>query len=532
MIELSKTATNRAKKAEVAAMKKGKILLLSVLVLAISFVGSSQVFSQAPTVQIVTGTIAQDTTWVSSTVYVLRGAVFVASGATLTIQPGTLIAGEFATNGTLVIAQGGKINAVGTAAAPIVFTSDQPYGAPDWPSDDRFRADWGGLILNGFATLNIPGGIAFGEGGTGQYGGTNDNDSSGALVYVRVEYAGTEFSPDNELNGIAFQGTGRGTRVDYVQVHMNLDDGIEMFGGTTNIRHFVLTNIADDSLDYTDGWRGKAQFGVIQQRADDADQGFEFDNNGENNDLLPRSNPTIYNVTLIGDNTSVWGTESDHGMLIREGTAGRIVNCIVLDFREDGIRVDQDATITQAQQGNLLLRSLIVWGNGNNFDSDSQAILDQGLWPDVRVINPMIRRPHDWTNPDFRPTLTSPAVTGTVPVAPVPTNDPFFTQTAFIGAMGPLETDDWTRNPVKWTTSAQGFTNFLPGTGVSVDGRVLPRSNGDPLTDPEDFVPVLPGQPGAPGVVPVLPLPIGPGGDDTGDGEGEEIGPGGPGCCN
>jgi hypothetical protein len=507
------------------------VLFLSCLVLAMSLVGGSHGFSQSSNVVIVQGSITQNTTWVASNVYVLRGAVFVRSGVTLTIRPGTLIAGEFATNGTLVIAQGGKINAAGTAAAPIVFTSDQPTGPPTWPSDDRFRADWGGLIINGFATINIPGGIAFGEGGTGRYGGSNDNDNSGTLRYVRVEYAGTEFSPDNELNGIAFQGTGRGTTVEYVQVHMNLDDGIEMFGGTTNLKYIVLTNIADDSLDYTDGWRGKVQFGVIQQRADDADQGFEFDNNGENNDLLPRSNPTIYNVTLIGDNTSVWGNESDHGMLIREGTAGKIFNCIVLDFREDGIRVDQDATITQAFQGNLVLGNTIVFGNGNNFDSDAQLILAAGLWPNIRVINPRIRAPHNWTNPDFRPRPNSPAVDGRVPVALVPQNDSFFTQTAFIGAMGPLATDDWTKNPVKWTTSEQGFTNFLPGAVRAVTGRRLPRNNGDPLTDPEDVIPgLLPGLPGSPIGAPVLPGPIGPGGG--GGGGGEEINPGNPGCCN
>jgi len=513
-------------------MNKGKVLVLSLLVLAISFAGGGQGFSQASNVVIVQGNITSNTTWASSNIYVLRGAVFVTSGATLTIQPGTLIAGEFATNGTLIVAQGATINAVGTAAAPIVFTSDQPYGPPDWPSDDRYRADWGGLIINGYAVINIPGGIAFGEGGTGQYGGTNDNDSSGALAYVRVEYAGTEFSPDNELNGIAFQAVGRGTSVRFIQVHMNLDDGVEFFGGAVDVKYLVLTNNADDSMDYTDGWRGRAQFVIIQQRADDADQGFEFDNNGENNDLLPRSNPTIYNATLIGDNTSVWGSESDHGMLIREGTAGFIANSIVLDFREDGIRVDQAATITQAQQGNLVLSSVIVWGNGNNFDSDTRGILDAGLWPNVTVVDPLIRTPHSWTAPDFRPMLTSPAVTGAVPVVPVPAGSSFFTPTAFIGAMGPLATDDWTVTPAKWTTSAQGFTNFLPGSSMGADGRVLPRSTDD------DGIPVIPGLPVDPivGPGPVLPAPVGPGGGDgpdSGGPGGPGGGPGGPGgCCN
>jgi len=527
------TAINRAKKVEVTAMNKGKLLFLSLLALAVSFAASGRVFSQSSNVVIVTGNISTNTTWSSSNIYVLRGAVFVNNGATLTIQAGTLIAGEFASNGTLIVAAGSKINAVGTAAAPIVFTSDQPYGPPDWPSDDRFRADWGGLILNGYATLNVPGGISFGEGDTGQYGGTNDNDNSGTLRYVRVEYAGTEFSPDNELNGIAFQGIGRGTTVDHIQIHMNLDDGVEFFGGTVNIKYVVLTNNADDNLDTTDGWRGKAQFIVIQQRADDADQGFEWDNNAENNDLLPRGNPTVYNATLIGDNTGVWGNESDQGMLLREGMAGQIYTSIILDFNEDGIRVDQGSTVIQAQQGNLKLGSIILWGNTPTYDADAAAIVAAGLWQNMVITNPMIRRPHDWTNPDFRPMLTSPAVTGAVPVVPVPAGDPFFTPVAFIGAMGPLATDDWTTYPVKWTTSAQGFTNFLPGASVGANGRLLPRHD-----DPSDIIPLLPVAPGE--STGPAPLPIGPG--DGGDIGGGDVGPGGPGgpgrpggpggCCN
>ena len=138
------------------------------------------------------------------------------------------------------------------------------------------------------------------RGDTGEYGGTDPEDSSGILRYVRVEFAGIEFSPDNELNGIAFQGVGSGTVVDYVQVHFNQDDGIEFFGGTVNAKHLYCTGIRDDSFDWTDGWTGKGQFWVAQQRGDDADNGFEADNNGDDNEANPRSNPTIYNVTLVG----------------------------------------------------------------------------------------------------------------------------------------------------------------------------------------------------------------------------------------
>ncbi len=206
---------------------------------------------------ILEGKITEDMTLAASREHVLRGAVFVENNATLTIEPGTLIYGEGVSNGTLIIAQGAKIMAEGTQNAPIVFTSDALDGS-------RGRGQWGGLIINGRAPSNQ--GVTFGEGDTGAFGGNNPGDSSGVLKYVRVEYAGIEFSPDNELNGIAFQGVGSGTVVDYVQVHLNQDDGIEMFGGTVNIKHALVTGARDDSFDWTDGWTGKGQFWIAQQR--------------------------------------------------------------------------------------------------------------------------------------------------------------------------------------------------------------------------------------------------------------------------
>ncbi len=171
---------------------------------------------------LVAGRFGTDMSWDSDNVYYLADAVFIgndnANNCTLTIEAGTLIKGEVSTTkpGVLVITRGSKINAVGTAAAPIVFTSAKSEGT-------RARGDWGGLVINGNAAINATGGTAEGEGETGTYGGTDDADNSGTLKYVRVEFAGTLFSADNELNGIAFQAVGSGTTVDYVQVHMNAD---------------------------------------------------------------------------------------------------------------------------------------------------------------------------------------------------------------------------------------------------------------------------------------------------------------------
>ena len=313
-------------------------------------------------VVVLEGRLNADKTLSAAYDYLLRGAVFVEGGATLTIEPGVQVYGEQATNGTLIIARGSKIMAEGTASAPIVMSSDAAIGS-------RARGQWGGLIVNGSAPTNQ--GITFGEGDTGAFGGNNPADSSGVLRYVRVEYAGIEFSPDNELNGIAFQGVGSGTVVDHVQVHMNQDDGVEMFGGTVNLKYVMVTGARDDSFDWTDGWTGKAQFLVVQQYGDDADNGFEVDNSSKDNEATPRSDATIYNATLVGDPA---GPESDNGMLIREGAAGTFANFIVTGFNKVGLDINNEATHAQADSGKLVVKNSIFFENGKGNFSDEKDL--------------------------------------------------------------------------------------------------------------------------------------------------------------
>jgi hypothetical protein len=189
----------------------------------------------------------------------------------------------------------------------------------------------------------VSGGTAEGEGSTGIYGGSDSADSSGALTYVQVKYAGQNITEDNELNGIAFQGTGSGTLVDYVQVHNNSDDGIEFFGGTTNAKHIVLTGNEDDALDWTFGWTGKAQFIAIKQGTA-SEHCIEADNNGDNNDALPRSNPTISNLTCAGDETA----GGDAGFRLREGTSASISNVVMSAHNSYCLDIDQSATFANA----------------------------------------------------------------------------------------------------------------------------------------------------------------------------------------
>ena len=389
-------------------------------------------------VVVLEGRLNADKTLTSAYDYLLRGAVFVEGGATLTIEAGVKIYGEQATNGTLIISQGSKIMAQGTASAPIVMSSDAFEGS-------RARGQWGGLIINGSAPTNQ--GVTFGEGDTGAFGGNNPADSSGILQYVRVEYAGIEFSPDNELNGIAFQGVGSGTTVDHVQVHMNQDDGVEMFGGTVNLKYVMVTGARDDSFDWTDGWTGKAQFLVVQQYGDDADNGFEVDNSSKDNEAQPRSAATIYNATLVGDPS---GPESDNGMLIREGAAGMFANFIVTGFNKVGLDINNEATHAQADSGKLVVKNSIFFENGKgNFgdekDDDGFDEADFAASNGNKEVDPGLAAPFNKSTPNFTPGAGANVVTPANPP-----DDGFFEKVNFIGGVSP--SNNWTTG---WTTSAQ-----------------------------------------------------------------------------
>lgn len=296
----------------------------------------------------ISGTITENNTLDAATNWLLSGGVFVESGVTLTIEAGTTI--HTANDGTtpfLSIKQGGMINACGTSDSPIIFT---PASSTPMPGD------WGGIILNGYATINS-GTTAEGEGGTGTYGGTNDTDNSGLLCYVRVEYAGKILGTNNELNGFSFNGVGSGTSVHHLQAYRGSDDGFEFFGGTVSIKHCVSTGNQDDSFDWTQGWRGNAQFLIVEQNTDAGDRGFEGDNNSSNNNATPVSNPTICNVTLLGVDD---GDATNQGMKLRVGTKGSFYNCIVTGFPKRGIQVEHDITIDNMNNQSLLVKNSII----------------------------------------------------------------------------------------------------------------------------------------------------------------------------
>lgn len=448
------------------------------VIFAITIMTGFVLAGRAAALTTVEGFINSNTTW--SDDILLRGPVFVRSGATLTINPGVTVYGEKSTLGTLIIDRGAKLNAIGTEDNPIVYTSDQPAGL-------RNRADNGGLIINGYSTLNVPGGTKEGEGDTGIFGCSgsdcNEDDNSGTLRYFRVEYGGIQFSPDNELNGIAFQGVGKGTTVDHVQVAYSKDDCVEFFGGTVDVKNIIMTACGDDSLDWTDGWRGSGQFLVVQQIGDEADNGIEADNLDKANDSEPRSNPNLYNMTFVGDPD--FGEESKRGMLIRRGTAGNIRNSIVMGFKSAGVNIDSLATFAQAQQGNLVIDNNIFFNNSPNFDTDAsdpdtaslpfttEQFMTQNMQYNYQG-DPKLNDPYNLQEPDFRPAADSPAVSGSVPVAAPPAGNTFIAATDYVGAVDP--DDDWTRQP--WTTygtadwtEPTSTTTTVPTTTTSIPGR-------------------------------------------------------------
>ena len=315
---------------------------------------------------IVSGSINQSTTWDSSTSYVLDGMVFVESGATLTIRPGTQVFGK--PGSALVVTRDAKINAQGTRQEPIVMTSVKPAGS-------RQRGDWGGLVLLGNAPLNT--GPSHIEGipehdPRGGFGGNAEQDSCGVLKYLRIEFAGYEISQDNELNGLTLGGCGAATLISHVQVHMGLDDGIEFFGGSAGLSHAVISNPGDDGLDWDRGWHGNGQFIVVQMGADEGDNAIEADSLKSDNDALPRSRPTLSNVTLVGAKTQ----RAQRGLLLRRGTGGDLRNFMITGFSREALDVRDQATARLLASNELQMQGWLVSDPAGRFFADESGEAD------------------------------------------------------------------------------------------------------------------------------------------------------------
>jgi hypothetical protein len=412
---------------------------------------------------VVSGDITTNTTWSASNIYELTGRVIVTGGATLTIEAGTRVEGARAVGTTgayLVIDRNGRINAQGTPLQPIVMTCTKNTG-----ESERFKGCWGGVSVLGSASVNetgtltspvIPGRAATGgcreadaEGGAGRYGGCNDDDNSGTIRYVRLEYPGFRFNAENELNGLALYGVGRQTTVEFIQIHAGLDDAIEMFGGTVNSKYLYLTATSDDGFDFTFGWNGKTQFIIAQHDSVDSDNGFENDNATTNFDATPRATPTVYNVTLVGQRNNRAGiTESQNrGMLVRRGARPHYFNFHVEGFTT-ALTVVNDQTCVdfgtstgfELKNSTFALNASIGGTAPAGCGGSSASIAAQG-GNSTLTASPLLS-PRDYFVPDFRPSSTA-VVTGATP----PSDGYFDVSATYVGAVAPASA---TRNNVPW----------------------------------------------------------------------------------
>lgn len=310
-----------------------------------SFASEVTVTTGAPTEVAITTDITTNTTWTADHIYRLIGFRKVGTGATLTIEAGTKIIGDFNTLGSsLFVLRGARIVAIGTAAKPIVFTSAQPVGS-------RQPGDWGGLILVGNAIDNRSGTVNVEGTGTStdnpliQYNGGNNNaDNSGTLKYVRVEFGGFATVQDAEFNSFTFAAIGSGTTLDYLESLSGLDDSFEFFGGAADATHLVSYDSGDDHFDESESYIGRQQFLIGYQSRlliprpgagfTSADpQGIENDGcNGSGCDLAfnstPFTVPIIANFTLIGTGPGIVPAAGGYGAILRRGTGGHYINGI------------------------------------------------------------------------------------------------------------------------------------------------------------------------------------------------------------
>lgn len=440
----------------------------------------------------VSGTITANTTWNSNTTYQLRGFVYVASGATLTIQPGTIIRGAgidddpagLRRGGTLIVMQGAKVEAVGTAQQPIVFTSSRAAG-------QRSYGNWGGIVLIGKAPHNRQASQTT-EGGTGVQLGTYNEptDNSGTLRYVRIEFAGIALTNEanSEINGLTMYGVGSGTTIDHVQVSYSGDDSYEWFGGTVNAKYLVAYRGFDDDFDTDWGYTGKVQFGVSLRDPQIADQSgsncFESDNfngAGENaagvpltaNNGLPLTQPTFANMSgfLTSGTPSSASTSGSGGsgsyqsaMHLRRNTAISIINSVFVGYPE-GLRLEgtSTGTLNNVNNGSLDVRGVTVAnsltavrGAGNITNDQATTFFTLAARQNTIIASSDLPSlllngsAFNLTSPNFLPQSGSSLLVSGNAVSGGKIADSFFTAAPYRGAFN--GTDNW----------MAGWTNFDP----------------------------------------------------------------------
>lgn len=401
------------------------------------------------------GRITSDTVLRKGNTYILDGRVFVSNNATMTIQAGTTVKGNFAGSevAALIVARGAKIVANGSASEPIVFTSNSPNPRP---------GDWGGIVINGKAAINqtynvdpattypsnptavvgagtfqIEGGVdnAWADGVCGGGASPNNADSSGVLRYIRIEYAGFAAIPDKEINSLTMGAVGSKTVIEYIQTTYAKDDAYEWFGGTVNCRYLVAYRTQDDDFDTDNGFSGTVQFGLIVRDSSIADvsnsEAFESDNNASGGTVTPKTSAIFSNITAIGPRAALNNVGNSFflaGAQIRRNSAISIFNSVFMGWPR-GLLIDAQTgtpTDNNITSGDLVVKNTIIAGSGNHpsfpawlpvkytpsgtpTGATDASILAWFSTPDYKnriiLTNDSVgyTRPFDYNNPDFTP---------------------------------------------------------------------------------------------------------------------------------
>lgn len=445
--------------------------------------GGGSTGGQTITIQ---GRINADTILRKNNTYILKGLVYMVGNHTMTIEPGTVIKGSFSGSdvAALIITRGSKIVAQGTAAEPIIFTSASP---------NPQSGDWGGIVILGKAsvntsfngtpnTLQIEGGIdnANGDGIAGGGNSPDDNDNSGVLSFVRIEYAGYAFQPDKEVNSLTFGAVGRGTTIDHVQVVYAKDDAFEWFGGTVNCKFLIALKTQDDDFDSDNGYSGKVQFGIVIRDSLIADisnsEAFESDNNSGGTTATPKTGAIFSNITAIGPRATganLGSTLFRGATHLRRNTAISIFNSVFLGWPR-GIEVDAttgSSTALNIEDSTLRLRNITVAGCATNtrFSGTAGATITNDAAFSTWITNPFfgndflpnaadakLIQPFNYTTPDPTPFAGSGGnqkiLTGGGFTDNKFTGDSFFDKTiTFRGGVAPAgDLANWWKGWTKW----------------------------------------------------------------------------------
>lgn len=393
-------------------------------------------------------------TWAGDQPICLIGPVLVTGEAVLTIKQDTTIVGT--PGSMLVVTRDARIEAVGTESAPIVFTSAKPPGT-------RAAGDWGGVALLGSAPINRMHGDGVFEGlasddPRGTFGGGDDDDltsNCGTLKYVRIEFTGQDIREnDTNLSALTLAGCGSATRIEFVQAHRGVDDGVEFYGGTVDIKHVVVSGASDESLNWALGYRGRGQFLVLVQFGGTGNNGIEGSNQSDDAvDADPRSRPELFNVTMIGP-----GGRSQ-GMRFRTGSWGTMQNAIIDGFGTAVVNVEHEDSVTgtTGEPIELTIEHSIFLntgsdghfpaesGPGDDGGFDEEAFFTDPARSNLVDVDPMFV---DKENFRFKPSSEGPAVDDP---ATAPDDGFFDIHATYRGALNPNGTD-WTSG---WTAYPQ-----------------------------------------------------------------------------